>query len=131
MAESKQKSAFQKGDSVVYTSNSGATNVAVILKVHFEDDPPFYTIHITETGIEKQTDEKNLIFLPLIEEEEEDGEDDLSPPPAPRPARRDKGAVARPNQWLVGGLLSLGAAGVAALGMLLLTYSKHVFKRRF
>jgi hypothetical protein len=130
MAELQKCSAFQKGDSVVYTSNSGAANIAVILKVHYEDDPPFYTIHIAETDIEKQTDEKNLTYLPIYEDDE-DEEDDLSPPPAPRSVGGGKkGTVTKSQQFFGIGLLSLGVVGVAAMGLLMMTYSKNLFKRR-
>ena len=135
MSERKTRAAFCKGDNVVYTSNSGASNIGVILKVHFEDDPPFYTIHITETGIEKQTDEKNLVYLPLFDDNEDEDHDSLSPP-AVTPATVEpptSQAVAKPHTF---GLVSLGVVGVAMMGLLLLgatSYSKNMmmtFKRR-
>lgn len=144
MTEAKMRAAFREGDSVVYTSNSGASNIAVILKVHFEDNPPFYTIHITETDIEKQTDEKNLVYLPLYDDDDDEDEDKNVPPPASsaatsdRPhgshassASSDKGTTMAKQPAF--GLLSLGAmGGVVVLGLVILvTFSKHMaFRRR-
>lgn len=119
---SRTRAAFSEGDNVVYTSNTGAANVAVVLKVHFEDDPPFYTIHILETDVEKQTDEKNLMYLPLLEDEDED--DEVSPPAAPKPVAKP---APTPSAFGSLSLGSLGAVGIAVLGLFMLgVYAKNI-----
>lgn len=121
------RAAFKKGDDVVYTSNNGSTDVAVILKVHYEDDPPFYTIHITDRDVEKQTDEKNLTFLPLFDDDEDDDEDDDLSPPPPNTKPPTSPSTACKTESLaskIGGY-SLGIVGFAAVGMLFIVFSRR------
>lgn len=55
----------------MYTSNSGDIEVATVVRAHFDDDPPYYTIRLERSSIEKQTDSCNLTSL---FEGESDGE---------------------------------------------------------
>jgi len=145
MADSKDRAAFKKGDNVVYTSNTGSADVAVVLKVHYEDDPPFYTIYFADRDVEKQTDEKNLTYLPLYddgeeEDDDDDDDDDLSPPqtqtqttPAPQKGRRASSSSACITKPTQPGVLSWqwGVAGIAVAGVLFLAFTrKKMFLRR-
>jgi hypothetical protein len=59
---------YEKGDHVMYTSNMGEIDIGIVINIHYDDTPPYYTIRLQRTGAEKVTDEKNLT---LMEEEEE------------------------------------------------------------
>jgi hypothetical protein len=51
--------AIRENDTVLYrSSNGGATQQAVVVKVHADDEAPYYTISLN--GTEKQTDAKHL-----------------------------------------------------------------------
>ena len=62
---------YEKGDNVMYISNNGDIEIGVVVNVHFDDNPPYYTIKLNRTGGEKVTDENNLTILEEEEEEEE------------------------------------------------------------
>ena len=133
------EAAFKKGDMVVYTSNTGVPDVAVVIKVHYEDNPPFYTIHLTDRDVEKQTDEKNLTYLPLNDNEEEDDDDeddDLNPPSSSSsstlrksnsvsPRRRSASTTELATSHQIG-LISLGTVGIA-IGL----YAIYLWKNNF
>ena len=51
---------FDKGALVCYTAGAGTKHRATILKVHYEDIEPYYTILMEETGRERQTDKHHL-----------------------------------------------------------------------
>jgi hypothetical protein len=67
---------FEKGDQILYTSNSGEIELGVILNIHYDDTPPYYTIKLARNNNEKVTDAKNLTLL--SHEEEEGDEEDLA-----------------------------------------------------
>jgi hypothetical protein len=127
MTEEKDRARFKKGDNVVYTSNSGIADVAVILKVHFEDDPPFYTISFTERGVEKQTDEKNLTYLPLFDDDEDEDKEDVDPLPVATPGPVSFSIDKSISRCQFGMFhLGVGLGFVAAIGgLLVLTFSKN------
>ena len=77
---------FEKGDQVLYTSNSGVIELGVILNIHYDDTPPYYTIRLLRTNHEKVTDAKNLTLLSQEDQEEEweDGEENRNQEISPR-----------------------------------------------
>jgi hypothetical protein len=54
---------FEKGDPVLYTSNTGEIELGTVINVHYDDSPPYYTIRLTRNNKEKVTDGKNLTYL--------------------------------------------------------------------
>ena len=70
-------SLFESGDIVMYTSNSGDIDVATVVRIHFDDDPPYYTIRLERSNIEKQTDACNLTTL--FEDNSEEKNTDRKP----------------------------------------------------
>jgi hypothetical protein len=62
---------FEKGDQILYTSNSGEIELGVILNIHYDDSPPYYTIRLLRNNHEKVTDEKNLTLLSHEDQEDE------------------------------------------------------------
>jgi hypothetical protein len=67
MTDTSTQLQFESGDIVMYTSNSGDIEVATVVRTHFDDDPPYYTIRLDRSNKEKQTDARNL--TPLFEDE--------------------------------------------------------------
>lgn len=52
---------YKKGDAVTYVSSAGETASAVVMGVHLDDVPTYYTIKVEETGRERQTDASRLM----------------------------------------------------------------------
>lgn len=116
---------FEKGDQVLYTSNSGVIELGVILNIHYDDTPPYYTIKLLRTNHEKVTDAKNLTLLSQEDQEEEweDGEESRNQEISPRdeksinPIETDSSSLgmsqSNSSQWMIwiattGLLVSLG-----------------------
>ena len=54
-------SEFVKGERVLYLAGNGASEMAQVIKVHWDDGPPpFYSIRMLTSGYEKQTDAEHL-----------------------------------------------------------------------
>lgn len=70
---SQQQQEFEKGDQILYTSNTGEIELGVVINVHYDDHPPYYTIKLSRNNKDKVTDGKNLTLL----EEDEDAEDQV------------------------------------------------------
>ncbi|CAN0547267.1 unnamed protein product, partial [Ectocarpus sp. 12 AP-2014] len=104
---------YNEGESVVYMRN-GEAHPAIVMKVHQDDEEPYYTVRVHETGRERQTDANHLVRSlpketpPGVGEPSPDGS---SPPPPPPPCRPD-GDGAREEE--VGGGGGRGGGGVGA-----------------
>ncbi|CBN78313.1 conserved unknown protein [Ectocarpus siliculosus] len=81
---------YSEGESVVYMRN-GEAHPAIVMKVHQDDEEPYYTVRVHETGRERQTDANHLVRSlpketpPGVGEPSPDG----SSPPPPPPCRPD------------------------------------------
>jgi hypothetical protein len=59
VSKAAKPTAIRENDTVLYRSTNGdAVQQAVVVKVHADDEAPYYTISIN--GTEKQTDAKHL-----------------------------------------------------------------------
>lgn len=53
-------SKYKQGDQVLYTRANATPVAAVVLNVHVDDATPYYTVSITSTGREVNTDAGHL-----------------------------------------------------------------------
>ncbi|CAB1116199.1 unnamed protein product [Ectocarpus sp. CCAP 1310/34] len=84
---------YNEGESVVYMRN-GEAHPAIVMKVHQDDEEPYYTVRVHETGRERQTDANHLVrSLPMETPPGVGGSspDGSSPPPPPPPPCRPDG----------------------------------------
>ena len=55
--------ALLKGDRVRYVERDGTEQPALVMRVHDDADPAYYTVHLKHTGTERQTDRESLRFV--------------------------------------------------------------------
>ncbi len=69
---------FTKGEEVFYHKSVDEKVLAKIVKIHYDDDEPYYTIRLQD-GSEKQTIYSRLKKIPIFEQMDEDDRKKLNP----------------------------------------------------
>ena len=54
---------FSRGEGCLYVAADGDLLEATVLGVHYDDDPPYYTIRLNGSGTEKNTTGSRLLPL--------------------------------------------------------------------